>query len=118
MSRRTGAGPDRGAVTAELAIGLIAVVAVLALVLAVGAASVARVRCTDAARVGARAAAIGQDDAAVRTSVTRVAGSGASVTIQRQDDGWVQVVVQVPVIDAGPARGLRASASATAWVEP
>ncbi|MCG2800904.1 MAG: pilus assembly protein TadE [Cellulomonas sp.] len=118
MNRRAPAGADRGAVTAELAIGMIAVVAVLAVILAAGAASVARVRCTEAARAGARAASIGRDDAAVRSTVTRVAGADASVSIERQDDGWVVVAVQVPVVDAGLARGLRASATATAWLEP
>lgn len=118
MTRRHGERPDTGAVTAELAIGLVAVAAVLVVVLAVGAAAVARVRCTDAARAGARAAAIGQDDAAVRAAAARVAGASATASVERQDDGWVQVTVQVPVIGTGPARGLRATASATAWTEP
>ena len=118
MTRRRLERPDAGAVTAELAIGLVAVAAVLVAVLAVGAATVARVRCTDAARAGARAAAIGQDDAAVRAVAVRVAGGLATASVERQDDGWVQVTVEVPVIGGGPARGLRATSSATAWTEP
>lgn len=118
MTRRRGEHPDAGAVTAELAIGLVAVVAVLVAVLAVGAATVAGVRCTDAARAGARAAAIGQDDAAVQSAAARIAGASATASVERQEDGWVQVTVEVPVIGTGPAHGLRATSSATAWIEP
>ncbi|WP_456847646.1 TadE/TadG family type IV pilus assembly protein, partial [Cellulomonas sp. P5_C6] len=51
---------DRGSVTAELAVGLPAVALLLVAVLTVGAAAVAQTRCTDGARAGARAAALGE----------------------------------------------------------
>jgi hypothetical protein len=105
-------------VTAELAIGLVAVVGVLLIVLAVGAATVARVRCTDAARAGARVAALGDPDSAVRATSTRIAGRASTVMIERTDDGWVEVTVRAPVAGSGPARGLVAGATATMRVEP
>jgi hypothetical protein len=111
-------GCDGGSVTAELAVGLVAVVTVLLLVLAVGAATVARVRCTDAARAGARVAALGESDAQVRATVTRVAGEGSTVAVVRTGDGFVEVRVRAPVTGRGPAHELQAVATAVARVEP
>ena len=89
-----------------------AVVVVLLLVLGIGAASGAQLRAIDAARAGARVAALGDDDAAVRAVAERLAGSGARISVVR-DPPWVTVN-----IDADAVAGLRVGAAATAWVEP
>lgn len=74
--------PDqRGSVTAELALCLPAVLLVLVLVITLGAASVAQVRCTDAARAGARAAALGHSAEQVHLIVADRAGPDAQVHI-------------------------------------
>ncbi|WP_159792060.1 TadE family type IV pilus minor pilin [Puerhibacterium puerhi] len=121
MGRRTDtrpAGRERGSVTAELAVGLPVVVLLLVAVLTLAAASTAQMRALDAARAGARALAIGEDDAAVRQTVARVGGDDAAVTLQR-DGPWVAVTVTRPVAGGWLASApLRASGSATAWVEP
>jgi len=103
---------DEGSVTAELAVALPAVVVVLLLVLGVGAASVEQVRVVDAARTGARVAAVGDDDGAVRAAAQRLAGPGADVGIER-DPPWVTVSVRAAVV-----AGIQVGASASAWVEP
>lgn len=109
-------GGDRGAVTAELAVGLVAVTVVLLAVLATGAATITRMACVDAARTAARVAALGETDAAVRAAATRVLGArGGNVELHRED-GWVTVTVSSPV--TGWSAGMRAQGSATARVEP
>lgn len=120
LARRDGQGPDRdrGAVTAELALGLPAVVLVLAVVLVTVAAGAAQLRCADGARAGARAAAIGEAPAQVREAAARVAGAGARVTI-RPEGEWVTVEVSTTAPGAWFTGGrLTVRASATAWVEP
>jgi len=117
---RTGSAgdPERGAVTAELAVGLPVVAVLLLAVLTLGAASGAQLRAQDAARAGARALAIGQADGEVAAIVERVGGDGSRARLTR-DGAWVTVEVSRPVaagwLSSAP---LRASASATAWVEP
>ncbi|GAB2450329.1 TadE family type IV pilus minor pilin [Xylanimonas ulmi] len=109
---------ERGAVTAELAVGLPVVALLLVAVLTLAAASGAQLRATDAARAGARAVAIGQDDTQVREVVARVGGAGATAQLQR-DGPWVVVEVSRPVGDGWFAHmPLRARAQATAWTEP
>lgn len=115
MPRRYGPG-DRGTVTAETALALPAVILVLAAVLAVVAAGAAQLRASDAARVAARAAAIGEPEETVRSAALHVAGLGASVRVT-PDDQWTEVVVRVPV--AGSWLGaLAATGRAVAWTEP
>ncbi len=113
-----GSGPDRGSVTAELAVGLITVVLVLVVLLVTVAAAATQMRCQDAARAGARMAALGQPDAEVADVARRIAGPGAEVVVVR-DPPWVDVRVSASVaggwFTGGPV-GL--SASATAWAEP
>ncbi|MEN5076207.1 TadE family type IV pilus minor pilin [Isoptericola cucumis] len=112
------ADPQRGAVTAELAVGLPVVVLLLVAVLSLTAASTAQMRALDAARAGARAYAIGEDDAAVRQTVARVGGDDAQLGVSR-DDTWVRVTVTRPVVGGWfAAAPLRATGEATAWVEP
>lgn len=76
--------------TAETAVVLPAVVLVLVAVLSAGSAGVAQLRCSDAARVAARAAAIGEVDPVA--AALAVAGVGADVSVSSAD-GWVHVVV-------------------------
>lgn len=68
-------------VTAELAVGLPALVAVLTLAAAGLGLGADAVRCTEAARVGARVAARGDGVAAASAAAQRTAPSGAVVTI-------------------------------------
>ncbi|MCM3662548.1 pilus assembly protein [Georgenia satyanarayanai] len=116
--RRARPGDERGAVTAELALVLPAVVMVLLVCCTLGAAVLGQVRCADAARAAARAAAIGEP-AAVVTSVAReLAGADAAVSVDI-DGSWVEVVVSRPVASGVLGAGtLEARASARAWVEP
>jgi hypothetical protein len=111
-------GRERGAVTAELAVALPAVVLVLVVVLTLAAAAGAQMRSADAARAAARAAAIGEDDATVRATALRVAGDDATVGVVRGDP-WVEVRVTTPVVGGWlSASPLHASGEAVAWVEP
>ena len=109
-------GRDRGSVTAELAVGLPAVVLLLVALLTVASAAVAQTRCTDAARAGARSAALGEPDGEVVATARRLAGVGAEVAVSRAE-GWVTVTVSDAV---GAWRGtpLRAHAAAVARAEP
>lgn len=109
---------ERGAVTAELAVALPAVVLVLVVVLTLAAAAGAQMRSADAARAAARAAAIGEDDATVRATALRLAGDDATVGVVRGDP-WVEVRVTTPVVGGWLSGSpLRASGEAVAWVEP
>lgn len=111
-------GGERGAVTAELAVALPAVVLVLVVVLTLAAAAGAQMRSADAARAAARAVASGEDDATVRATALRVAGAGATVGVLRGDP-WVEVRVTTPVVGGWLAGSpLRASGAAVAWAEP
>ncbi len=106
---------DRGAVTAEFAVALPAVVAVLVFAMVTTGALLAQVRCADAARAGARAAALGEDLGAVRAAVAVVADADFSVEVARSGP-WVEVRVERRVMSRwGP---VVASARSTAWVEP
>lgn len=109
--------PDRGSVTVELAIGMVTVVALLGLVLAVVAAGVAQIRATDAARAGARAAALGEDDGEIALVVHRTAGDGAAVFVVR-DEEWVDVTVRLPVLGGRLLDELTAQATAGTPAEP
>jgi Flp pilus assembly protein TadG len=88
-------------VTAETAV----VLPVLLLVLAAAVAAItvvgAQLRCVDAAREGARAAARGESVAVVTDLAGRAAPEGA-VTDVDVADGEVRVVVTVPVSPLGP----------------
>ncbi|MBB2922379.1 TadE family type IV pilus minor pilin [Cellulomonas cellasea] len=113
-----GASDERGSVTAELAVALPAVVLLLVAVLVLVASALTQLRCADAARAGARAAAIGDDESGVRATAARVAGPDADVTVARSGD-WVTVSVSDAVVSRGMRTGpLVARASAVAWVEP
>jgi len=80
-SRRAGVRSERGAVTAELALGLPVLVAVtigLVWLLSVGAA---QIRTVDAARETARAVARGDDEGAAVALGQRVAPAGVRIDV-------------------------------------
>ena len=93
---------SRGAVTAELALAFPAVVLALLLAVAVGQVVIAQVRCTDAARVGAREAARGETDAVVIRQAQRVGPPGAQVDVA---GGGGSVAVDVTVVVRLPLPG-------------
>ncbi len=82
----------RGAVTAEFAVALPAVLLLLALLLAGSAAGVTQLRLEEAARAGARALARGEDAAAVGAIVRRLAGDSAASAVAFDGD-WLSVTV-------------------------
>jgi Flp pilus assembly protein TadG len=105
-------------VTAETAV----VLPVLLLVLAGAVAAVtvvgAQLRCVDAAREGARAAARGEDVALARSLTADAAPSGAVVTISVGPEE-VHVVVSARIAPLGPVPlHVTVSAEAVALVEP
>jgi Flp pilus assembly protein TadG len=105
-------------VTAETAV----VLPVLLLVLAAAVSAVvvvgAHLRCVDAAREGARAAARGDDEAAVRAVTARAAPEGATTAVE-VDGSRVRVTVTVAVPPLGPVPvTVQVSASAVAELEP
>ncbi|MFF4248208.1 TadE family type IV pilus minor pilin [Streptomyces sp. NPDC001822] len=106
---------DRGAVTAEAAMVLPVLVAfVMALVWALVAAS-DQIRCVDAARAGARAAARSEPEAAVRSVAKESAPDRARVDVRRTGELW-RVRVEAPT--PGPGQlALTLSAEAVALAE-
>lgn len=117
-TRPGGEAGDYGSVTAEFAVGLAAVVMVLAVLLVTVGVASARMRCLDGARAGARLAALGQSDGQIAVAVRHVAGSDASVTVMRNPP-WVEVRVSLSApggwLTGGP---IGVDGSATAWAEP
>lgn len=105
-------------VTAETAVVL--PVLLLVLVCAVAAVTVvgAQLRCVDAAREGARAAARGEAEAVVAELAGLVAPEGAVTTVRPAGDR-VHVTVSVQVAPLGPLPlRTRVSADAVAAQEP
>lgn len=116
---------DAGMVTAETAVLLPVLVAVLAAAVFVLACVAAQLECVDAARSGARVAARGEPVATVTRTAQRLAPAGAQVALRAGglgDAATVEVVVRARVRPFGRAlRGLPAvhvSARAVAAVEP
>lgn len=104
--------------TAEFAVLLPVVSLLVGVVVALTAAAGTQLRCADAARAGARAAALGGDDAEVAAVARRVAGARVQVAVGRDED-WVEVVVEGTVGPTLPlVGGLVVHAGATARVEP
>lgn len=99
MRCEAGRRPDSGYVTAETAVALPALVLLTAVLIWGLVTAAAQIRCVDAARVGARAAARGDPDALALAR--RVAPANASV--QASEDGsTVRVLVEAPC--PGPGR--------------
>jgi hypothetical protein len=105
-------------VTAETAV----VLPVLLLVLAAAVAAVtvvgAQLRCVDAAREGARAAARGDPVAVVEALVARAAPEGASIVIEvGAEEVRVSVAARIAPLGPVPLR-ITVSADAVALLEP
>ena len=114
-ARGGGVGGDRGAVTAEAAM-VIPVLALfaLALIWALMAAS-AQIRCVDAARAGARAAARSEPEEQVLAAARSAAPDRARVDLERAGELW-RVRVAAPTPGPGPLT-LTLSAEAAALAE-
>lgn len=87
-----GPGKARGAVTAEFAVALPAVLLLLAMLLAGAAAGATQLRLEEAARAGARALARGESAAAVEGIVRTLAGASATAAVAA-DGEWLSVTV-------------------------
>jgi len=90
---------ERGSATAETAVVLPVLALLLAFALwALGAISI-QLRCVEAARAGARAAARGESAAEIRVRAREVAGSGAEVRVDVSDG---EAMVSVARVAAPP----------------
>lgn len=90
---------ERGAVTAETAVIMPALVLLLAVVLAAAAAGMTVIRFEEAARASARAAARGETAVVVRQRALEIAGENTSVQLAGGSD-------RVTVTVSGPAPGV------------
>lgn len=93
---------EDGAVTAEVAVALPAVVALLAVVLAAASLGLSQLRIEEAARAGAREVMRGESAAAAGATVRRIAGHQAHIAVQPgggYDTVTVTTTVDVPVLD-------------------
>jgi hypothetical protein len=105
-------------VTAEAALVLPVLLLVLAAAVAALAVVGAQVRCVDAAREGARAAARGEPAPEVVALARQVAPDGSRVTVAADGDRVVvSVAVEVAPLGPVPLR-IAVSADATARLEP
>ena len=86
--------PDRGSVSAELAVVLPVLMVVLAIAVWVLTAVSGQLRCADAAGAGVRLAARGESRAAVESTVVATAPRGATVQVVERGE-QVEVVVSV-----------------------
>ena len=109
---------DRGMATAEVAVALPALVVLVAAGMTAVSVLTAQLRCVDAAREGARAAARGEDAAIVRSLAERSGPDGSDV---QMTSGGQEVEVTVSA-EADSVGGLlpavRVQASAVALREP
>ena len=94
--RRRAGDPTRGAVTAEIAAALPALVVIVVGAVWLVAIALAQLRCADAAREAARAAARGELPAVVSDLAESVGPDGASVRVRLGSD-VVTVEVSAPV---------------------
>lgn len=90
-------GSDAGAVTAEFAMVLPAVIIMVALLLSVTRAVSVSMTCQDAAASAARQLILTKSEADVQRIAQSVAGPGASVSVARVG-GNVTVVAQCPIL--------------------
>lgn len=89
---RLGPEVSRGAVTAEFAVTLPAVLLLLAVLLAGASAGVTQLRLEEGARAGARALARGEDPATVERIVRTLTGGSASASVSAAGE-WLDVTV-------------------------
>lgn len=87
-----GAANAQGTVTAEFAVALPAVLALLAMLLAGAAAGMTQLRIEEGARAGARALARGDDPGAVERTVRTLAGGSAAASVAA-DGEWFNITV-------------------------
>jgi Flp pilus assembly protein TadG len=117
-SRRLGPVGERGSVTAETALALPVLLAVLAVALWVLGAVSAQLRCADAAAGAARAAARGEPAEVVTALARRLGPNGARVQVAVLGEE-VRVVVSAHVeAPAVPLPALGVSGRAVALREP
>ena len=83
---------SRGTITAEFAVALPAVLALLAMLLAGAAAGMTQLRIEEGARAGARALARGDDPAAVERTVRTLAGGSAAAAVAAEGE-WFSITV-------------------------
>lgn len=115
--RRPRPDADDGAVTAETAIVLPAIVLMLLVVLAGGAAAAGQVRCEEAAGAAARVVARGETENAAVDEARSIAGDRAQVTVDvRNGRAEAQVTLPAPGILADWG-GLELSATASTITE-
>jgi len=105
---------ERGSATVEAALGVCAVVVMLAMALGGSAAVLAQLRCTDAAREAARLVARGEGPQA-ESAARRVAPSGARIAIRVQGE---EVIVEVSAEPPVVLPGVTIRAEAMAVLEP
>lgn len=116
-SRSDACAAERGAVTAEVAVALPALVVLLALLLGTAHVGMQQLRLEEAARAGAREVMRGESPDAVQRTAERMAGEDAVATVSARE-GWTVVEVRTTV--DGPLTDLLdldLSASATGRTE-
>ncbi|OPG10629.1 hypothetical protein B1L11_23340 [Microbispora sp. GKU 823] len=110
---------ERGSVTAETAVALPALVLVLTASLWAVTIAGAQLRCVDAARAGARAAARGEAAEEVSRAVLRLAPEGASVSIRTgADTTRVEVIATIRPPFRSPLPPVRLRSAAVSATEP
>lgn len=118
--RQRPTGGERGAVTAELALGLPLVLAVTVGLVWLLAAASAQIRVVDAARESARSVARGDSEASARAVASTIAPEGADVRVVIEGD---RVAVTASADVAGPGGmfdflpGITVSSRAVALME-
>ncbi len=93
---------QRGAVTAEFAVALPSIIVLLVVVLTAVSVGATQLRLEEAARAGAREIMRGEDPAVAATTVQRLAGSEAELSVTG-DGMWATVHVSTTV--DGPLLG-------------
>lgn len=102
--------PDAGYATVEAALAIPSLVLFAVALAGVLTGVATQIRCVDAARLGARAAARGEPATDVQTAVTRAApGSSVHVTTE---DGLIHVSVAAPVAELPMLRAFTVHAEA------
>jgi Flp pilus assembly protein TadG len=87
---------DRGSATLETALVIPVLVLLTAALCGAISTMTTQIRCVDAARVGARAAARGEPNAAVQAAIKSAAPRGARTTLT-ESGGYIQVDVVAPI---------------------
>ncbi|GAB3534602.1 hypothetical protein GCM10027403_10770 [Arthrobacter tecti] len=114
--RRVPQAGDAGAVTAEVAVALPAVVALIAVVLAAASVGLTQLRIEEAARAGAREIMRGESSAVVDATVRRIAGDGAQLAVE--SSGSFSSVVVSSTVDAPVLHLFELDLSARAYATP